>query len=247
MNRLATILNVTHEIITGNAIFVANKQPIEDYSIGHQDVSLQDIFNIFVKRVKHQGWILTPNKNKIPFYFDNQKKILDRPEYQEMWDSASDSNYQAEEFPFLDHKLMLFRKKKSTYTSDDKFNLLATRLYGKERVRGNMIIISMISESLADDLTEREIDMLLQAALGRLSDRVIPPEKQEEERDEVGRVMVKNKYRHLYQHNISQKILCNLCHSPDTPYCCGSCGRIKYCSALCQKKDWTYHKHKCLI
>jgi hypothetical protein len=39
---------------------------------------------------------------------------------------------------------------------------------------------------------------------------------------------------------------CNLCKADNTPFKCGKCLTVFYCSRECQKKDWKTHKVNCV-
>ena len=39
---------------------------------------------------------------------------------------------------------------------------------------------------------------------------------------------------------------CNLCKADNTPFKCGKCLTVFYCSSECQRKDWKTHKATCI-
>lgn len=46
-----------------------------------------------------------------------------------------------------------------------------------------------------------------------------------------------------YDHNPP---FCNTCLSTKDLKFCGKCGKVRYCSKDCQKKDWKVHKNSCI-
>jgi hypothetical protein len=56
-------------------------------------------------------------------------------------------------------------------------------------------------------------------------------------------IRVDNPHRVIFPPD-ANKSICRYCWKENPKYCCGICGRAKYCSKECQNQDWKVLKHK---
>jgi hypothetical protein len=180
INELASLLIINGDKVYGNALILKTKLPIDDYSMRYENLEKKDIKKILERRIN----------TKIIVYEDDYKEI----------DLVGNIETFAEEFfekrhfkrleiPFLKHNINIF------YTVFD---------YGEENICGTIIKekidkciwFSMYSAEYSCDLSLDDVKKII-----FLSDKLdkydTPEEYVKEEKDEMNRRLIKNKYRIL--------------------------------------------------
>lgn len=239
LNCLATFLTLTRQKIHGSAVFI--KSTIDSQGMCQHDSStIDDIVEILFRKVNHIGIILKTNNTIEEFNFkDNPISYLN---------SDDQNNLQFIEMPFLKFNLVAGIEKAP---KNNKINKLATKLSGKHRVHGDVILLSRIDEHEYDSLEKDTIESLLIIASKNLSSRELTDE--EKNVDKVNDLpIVKNKYTILTNRLKTHQDRCNRClkkiniNEPGIITCTG-CYRIFYDTNECRLDDWQYHKDECLF
>jgi hypothetical protein len=188
VNEFGTLLNINDDIIIGNAIVYKTYISMSDNTMHYEDITPKDIEEMLYKRA---------NTKVVVYDSDNdsyKEEVVFGPLdiYSEMIFGENKYNIKKLEIPFLKHNINIW------YTENK---------YGELDVAGNllpelarvdkMIVFSMWSMEYRDSLTLEEFNMI-KFLSKKLDEHIIKEEV--DEKDELGRLIIKNKYRILYQY-----------------------------------------------
>jgi hypothetical protein len=188
INELASLLTINGDKIYGNALILKTKLPVEDYSMKYEDFERKDIRKILERRIN----------TKIVVYEDDYRELDLVGNIETFAESFFEKrHFKRLEIPFLKHNI----------------NILYTVFeYGEENVCGTIIKekidkciwFSMYSAEYSCDLSLDEVNKIIYLS-DKLDKYDIPEEFLKEEKDDMNRKLIKNKYRILervYKNNI---------------------------------------------
>jgi hypothetical protein len=191
INQFATMLNTNGDVIQGKAVIIKNYVATLKNEIKFDDMDS----NALHKMIKSRGF------NTFVVWDDESEKWRE----QEMYGSIEiyakkffeDEPYKTSEIAFLKHNLNILYLK-SEY---GKSNVCGTLLNCKVE---KVLIFTMLTSDFRGNITINEIEKII-----KLSTVLTPPFKPEtkwfdDEKDEHGRAIIKNKYRildNVYQEN----------------------------------------------
>ena len=191
-NEFASMMHLENEIVRGNAVLIKTYVPSLTKEISFNDMTTSYLNNILRRR----GF------TKVILYDGDDSKLREEEVYGDMEEFAKkyfeEEYYSKSEFGFLKHNINIY------YTKSE---------YGNENVCGKLIkgkidkciIFTMLTDTIRGCLTLDEINKII-----HLSSILEPPflvdEKwTQEEKDDHGRNIIKNKYRildNIYSNNI---------------------------------------------
>ena len=183
-NELASMLDMENEIIRGKALLTKTYMPTLKNDIIFQDMTSSDLFKI----IRNRGF------TKIVVYDGDDSKLREDEFYGDLDKFAEKffegEYYKKKEMAFLAHNLNIY------YTLSD---------YGNSKIYGNLLsgkidkcfFFSMLTDTIRANLTKDELNKIIE-----LSSILVPPYKPdakwyEEEKDEHGRRIIKNRFRIL--------------------------------------------------
>jgi len=154
------------------------------------------------------------------------------------------NKYKYIELPVLKFNLLIYVE---IEPEENRVNKKATRLAGKYKINGSVMIASTNEskefDSIDKDTVERLLDLSYNPGLLVLS------EEDQEETKLDGLPVINNKYRILLKkYEGFNKNICNYCDKEieTVSKICKGCFRAKYHDDVCQLKHWTIHKKNCL-
>lgn len=193
VNHFATMINIKSDVIQGKAVLIKNYIATLNNEIKFDNMDS----NALHKMIKSRGF------NTLVLWDDESKKWHEEEIYGSVEIYAKkffeDEQYKTCEIAFLKHNLNIL------YTISD---------YGESDVCGTLLnckvekvlIFTMLTNEFRGDITKQEIEKII-----KLSTVLTPPFKPEnkwfeDEKDEHGRAIIKNKYRildNVYQENFT--------------------------------------------
>ena len=228
------------EKVFGNSVFInsligPNSTCIPD------SITLETITNILYSKFVHKGIYINTDDNEIPIEFDYFNHPI---EYYNISTENSFENYKIIDINFLEFNLCAIIE---INPIDDIINKQITRIYGKQKINGNVILISKNTYEYHDlplDLYKKIINL----SYGSLKSRELTDDEKKDKESENNLPIVMNKYTILENRHINLKNICHCCNTQLTDFgmTCGGCYRVKYHSSECQKNDWNNHKNDCL-
>lgn len=185
-NQIATILDVTSEHIFGNAILLKTYLPLKTMDMKLVSVKKDDIKEILNARVNHQGVFIDTDSNLKQITFRDIKSKLN-----ELLDEDI-KNLAKIEIPFLKHNFIMFYCKDSL----DQENILVKDV-AQKKVYGDVFIVSMLTDSIYTNILVDEVKKIL--AISKLGEKawLSKSEYDDIDKDELGRTLIKSKYRIL--------------------------------------------------
>jgi hypothetical protein len=184
MNQFATLLNSNGEVVFGKAIVIKNYIPTLTNNNKFEDMDTSALYNM----LRNRGF------NKVVVWDDESEKWREEEVYGSMEIFAKkffdEEDYKTCELAFLKHNLNILYLK-SEYGKD---NVCGTLLNCKVE---KVLIFTMLTNEIRGNITVNEIEKIF-----KLSNVLTPPFRPEnkwfeEENDEFGRQIIKNKYRIL--------------------------------------------------
>ena len=180
-NGLGTLLNVKENHIFGKVIFLKSHLPVDDMnSMSFASVDVKDIYNLLHSRV-HTKAIVYEDGEFREEIMNGQMDVYSKKIF-------SENFYLDEEMPFLLHNLNIH------YTTDE---------YGEEfmpnLVKGKIdlaVFFTMTTENLRGNLTLDELKKIIYLS-NKLENFKPTEELLKDEKDDLGRTIIKNKYRIL--------------------------------------------------
>jgi len=191
INQLATLLDITNEQIFGNAILIKTYLPISSSEMKIISSNKDDIKTILESRVNHKGVFIDTDKSLKQLTYRDLKVKL-----RELFDEEMEALSKIE-IPFLKHNFIMFYNKDSL----DEENTIV-RDIAQKKINGEVFIISMVTNTLFTDILVDEVKKMLDISKFGESAWKSNPDDDKEERDDKNRIIIKSKYRILYnKHN----------------------------------------------
>ena len=190
VNEFGTLLNINDDIIIGNAILYKTYISHEDNTMYYEDVTPEDVKHMLFKRA---------NTTIITYDSDDEvykEEVLFGPLdiYAESFFGVNKYNIKKVELPFLKHNINIW------YTVDKYGNLdVAGNLLPELDRVDKMIVFSMWTTEYRDSFTLDEFNKIKHLSKKLTFDEYILKEDKDE-KDELGRLIVKNKYKILFQY-----------------------------------------------
>ena len=183
-NEFALLLqNNGNEKIYGSMILLKSHLPIDNMNSATLcEITRDDVIMMLFDRAN----------TKVVLYDEEfrEERVLGPMElYADMF--LQTDNIQKIEFPFLKYNLNIWYVEDKDYGDDAIKNLLDVKI---ERC----IIFTLINDDYRGNLTLEEFNKILYLA-GKLDNYSLQPKYNDEEKDELGRNIIKNKYRILEQ------------------------------------------------
>jgi hypothetical protein len=195
-NEFAMLLNINEDKIYNNVIITRSFVSSDDDSMHLDDITPIKLENSFFKRA---------NTTVVVYDSDNEEykeDIVFGPldVYAEVFFGEKKFNIKKIELPFLKHNLNIWYTEDKYGTLDVFGNILPDTV----RV-DKMIVFSMWSEDFRDSFHMEEFNKI-KFLSKKLTDYDTPPEYNKEEKDSLGRDIIKNKYKVLNSmYNIHKK------------------------------------------
>jgi hypothetical protein len=235
INNLACVLSVTKEIICNDCVLICST--INDNNLcDPSDVSFDDICNLLYKKIIHKGIKISASGNVDEFVFSSAPIEKDQLE-----------KYTSTELPLVNFNLILYYENTPI---NNTLNKTGTKLLGKNKVYGDVILVSKSSEYEYLDIDMTLFNKLSKVAEGSIWSRNIKEEENITGTKVNNLPMIMNRHRILKKRLSEYKLICNYCGKdlqPEKNNLCAGCYRIRYHDVTCQQRDWHMHKDDCLI
>lgn len=177
-NDLATLLNVDGNIIYGNALLMKTHMPVESYSAIIVDASRDDIYHILERRIKHKTVVYQDGD------WEEHEWIVDLNSF---LDNIFDlDKKEFKEVGFLNHNLQIYYSK----GKNSEMEKIVGSKYDK------LVITSKLTDDFYCDITLNEIKKIIEISK-KLDNWTTSEDMLKDEKDDLGRKIVKNKYRIL--------------------------------------------------
>lgn len=233
---------LTGETITGATALISSSIDPINYLCKADTIKLDDLADILYKKFIHRGIFITANdlEEVIEFeYFDHPIELYNVQSEDEF------NNYKILSCDFLGFNLSMVIQINPT---NDVVNKRATRIYGTNKINGDVLLISKSAHEYYDLTLDlyKKINCL---SYGPLKSRLLS----ETEKETDIMVDIKNgmnKYVILNEKYSGYKKVCNNnnCEKKDLKVlACDECHRMRYDSIKCLREDWMNHKSECLI
>ncbi len=237
VNGISSYLVVGKQRIYGPTVLICSKIK-EDGLCEQASFCLDDIVNIIYKKLKFTGIMVKSDgsENELQFYENPIEECFE----------GDMENYAYVEVPLCKFNLVMFYKKPSTGV-DQVLNKKATKLYGYNKIYGDVILTELRTENEFSSLDIETYKKLLIVSGGSMKERIITQEESREG-EEIERLpIVINRYRILENRVLKYKEKCYNCKEEiiDKSLVCAGCFRVKYDSKDCQLKHWNEHKIDC--
>ncbi len=184
-NGFGDLINLENELIYGNVIIQKVHIPVDSEEMNYVDVSFKDIEELMYNRVY----------NKVVLYEDDEfkeERICDPiKEYADKFFGEGKHRYKQRELPFLKHNLNIW------YLEDKYSEKGACGKLLDENIRiEKCIFFTMRTNHFRGNISLNEINKIIY--LSKVLDNYKPtPDMVEDKKDDIGRIIVKNKYRLL--------------------------------------------------
>lgn len=241
------------EKIYGKAVII-NSLILPSNTCTTADVTINEMVDILYSKFFHKGICVSANVNDIAHVieFDYSSHPL---EFYNIKDESEFDNYKILDVEFMGFSLCMVIEIKP---KNDVVNKIATRIYGTNKINGDVLIISKSTHEYYD-LTHPIFNKINSLSFGHLSSRqLFDFEKPKNEMDNMesneeqqtgGLPYVTNKYLVLNRRYEKITNICKTCSKPlnASSLTCTGCYRIRYDCQECQKIDWNNgHKNECL-
>ena len=252
MNNIGCLMSLKHTVIENNIVVIANKYDLSAPKFVTQtDVSKCDLIRV-VRRRFFSSAVLIKNNNLIKYYYQNPVALASTVFN---LDYEKDS-IETVSFTHLKYNLLFFFKQDKT----QYVNKCATRIYGRNKIYGDVLVLHELDEKVFANLNIYEIKKINLLSYGKLSDRELSPEENftipelEPEAEGQTTKLTPLWSRYLVLHHRSKKLEtdpagCAYCKKKltETKVVCPHCYRIKYCSTECCIRDFgTSHFEDCV-
>lgn len=251
-NLISTDIVIGKEKIYGTTVLINSK--INDDGVCSPDtVNIKEIIRIFYQKFIHKGIIIKTEGIIEEFeYFDHPL------EYFKITSPDNDNykKYPGIIVPFLNFNLLSFLE---IEPKNNIINKKGTLFIGRQRIHGDIIIVSKENDFEFNDLDLTNFNKLLDLSTLDLKKRDIKKEvdkdnkednkednKDNEKINELPVLM--NRFMLLEKRWNKYKKVCASCKNEltDTILVCSGCYRVKYHNEECRLKDWEKHKLSCL-
>lgn len=239
INKIASYL--FGDDIYGTAVLI-NSQITTSNTCAPDNVTLDQFSHILYTKFVHKGIYIDVDENNPVIEYDYHLHPL---EYYTR-DEKDYLNYKLIETELFGFSFGIFIE---VVPGNPKINKRATRIMGKQKVFGRVIICTKTTHEFHDlDLTL--FNKILKLSYGSLSNRELLPEEQKdgEKQKDSELPIVMNRYCILEKRYNNYQKKCNNCQKEITQnkLVCTGCYRAIYHDVDCQKNDWSLHKTDCL-
>ncbi|AYV79632.1 MAG: hypothetical protein Faunusvirus31_2 [Faunusvirus sp.] len=236
-NNLVSLLLQDNTVVSGTAILCGFKIPIDKTTAINESVDIYSLYKIIIGKFMHIGTKITHTDVFTEFTYNNSLELKDDKSVAlDKFDSVTVKKYGFEITAYIDKKDM-----------STMINTVATKIFNK-KIYGDVFVTSMNESSFYDDINIDDIRRMSKLSTCQTISPVADIAKEDEvEKDGNGVVIVKNKYRYLYNKTHNYKPECAQCHKTDVKFgVCKNCLTTIYCGVECQKNAWDDHKIICL-
>jgi len=192
LNQLAQLFDLQEKLIFGCAIIQKLNIPVVSTDMKYENLTIKDLEKMMRDRVY----------TKVVIYEDDtyrEEEIIGPLDiYADKFFEEDKSNYKKFQIPFLKHNLNIW------YVANE---------FGESGVCGKLLadsckiekclFFTMVTDTIRGSLTLEEVEKILYLSK-ELTDYTTQEDIEREEKDEIGRIIIKNKYRILemaYQHH----------------------------------------------
>jgi hypothetical protein len=235
-NTLASYL--VGEKVLGNAVFISSIIT-KNFTCTPDNANIDTVSNILYSKFIHSALIIKADDAIDEF------KYFDHPiEYYKITKEEDFNNYKILEFEYFGFSLCMIIELNPNVPL---LNKNITRLYGKEKINGDVILISKSTHEYYD-LSIDVYKKMVKLSYGPIKSRDLKEEDTRENEKIEGLPLAINKYIILENRLSKFKKSCNYCNSlfSDEVLICSGCYRLRYHASECQKNDWNTHKSECL-
>lgn len=186
-NQIASILDITNQQIFGNAVLIKTHLPINNMDMNLVNFTKDDIKQILESRVNHYGVFIDTDKNMKSINFRDLE-----PKLRELLDEEP-KDLSKIEIPFLKHNFIMYYCKDSV----DEENTLVNDI-SQKKIYGDVFIVSMLTDTIFTNISIQEVKKML--AISKFGEDAwkISEDDDKEEKDEMGRILIKSKHRILH-------------------------------------------------
>jgi len=186
LNEFGSLLNINGDKIYGNAIITRSFISTTDHSMYLDDVTPEKMDSSLFHRANTKA-VIYDNDD------ESYKEVLIFGSTEDYANNFFDNKYTIKkiELPFLKHNINIW------YSTDKYGNLNACGKLIPELDRvDKMIVFSMMTDDYRDSFTLDEFNKIIYLSK-KLENYNTPPEFTKDEKDELGRLIIKNKYKIL--------------------------------------------------
>jgi hypothetical protein len=252
LNAYGCLCSLSHTIVENNCILLANEYDISSPSTKYlklTSITKDDLVRVIRRRYFYSAVLIKDNQ-MCKYYYQNPQYLV-----KTIFEHDEEKDLQVTPTNILKYQLRMihrdFKKNSNQY-----LNQIATRIAGKTRLYGDILILNMIDENVYYNISIHELRRLNVLSYGRIYDRQL----KSEEDSELGNLLTgQSNQRQIYMSRyvllhrrmkIYHEKLKNRCHYceklVETPITCTGCYRFKYCSNSCLKDDQGAHKDDCI-
>jgi hypothetical protein len=190
INEFGTLLNINNDIIIGNVIITKTYISLEDNNMHYDNLTANDIEELLFNRA---------NTKVIAYNSDDEEykeALIFGPLdlFADIYFGEKKYNIKKKELAFLKHNINIW------YTQDEYGNLDVCGNLLENNIRiDKMLVFSMLSDEYRCSLTLEEFNQIKELSK-KMTDYIVSQDDLKDEKDELGRYIIKNKYKILYQY-----------------------------------------------
>lgn len=238
INTIATCLS-GGETVYGPAVLINSKILEPDYLCSQESVFIKDLAIILNSKFIHKGIIIPALETEDITEYEYQNHPLQAFEKSE----NTYGKYKLVETTFLGFQIGFFYN-----TESININKRATRILGKQKLYGDIVIFNKLPHEYLD-LDLELFNKISKLSYGSLKNREARSDEDKEGQKINGLPVAFNKYCLLNKRYLEHKKCCDHCKDKfinNEKLLCTGCFRVRYHNKECQKKDWINHKVECL-
>lgn len=239
INGIASYLTTTKNEIYGKVVLISSKIT-ETGVCSPETLEKGMIRKILYEKLIHKGVIVYPKGMVEEFrYIKDPIEGTQEPKENLRWT----------EIPILNFNLIAVIE---LNPKEAEINEVVTRISGKEKIMGKVMIVSKTTEVEYVDLDKELLKKIDKIAYGRIHKRRLSQEEKRNGEKIEGRPIVRNRYcileKRIEEYENEQE-KCENCGEEfkEEGKICKGCYRVKYHNKECQKEDWLNHKNECVI
>lgn len=278
MNNLGCIFSIQHKIVNRTCVIIANKYDLENSMKKYlkiTSVEKKDILRVIRRRYFHSAVYVQENEMMTKYYYQDPS-ILTAVLFKLTYSNTSNKDTEMihhVEFNLFNYNLTFYFDN----DGDEETNQIATRLYGLARIRGPVLILHILDDTvdqssnsitrINSSISIPEVERLNKISFGPLASRQ-PKENElirldniaqkiDEEEAAKDPSIPKKTYpiwsRYLIVKSrlkdfVKEKNICINCHgSINEPVICNICYRNKCCSAKCLDNYMRGNMSDCVV
>ena len=238
MNDICCLYNIEHKIMENTCVVVPHSYDINNkYFLKSSEITKYDLIRMIRRRFYFSAILIKPDFTIYKYYFQDPKPLLSL-----IFGNAETHRLNCDVFRY---GLSFYYTK----TDGDKINKCATRINGKFRLSGNVLIIHEPDNNIYANISRHEFKRLNLLCYSRLYDRTTIFEKIQEHASELSENIVLNKYLGIeLRMNEFIKFKCMNCGiqtEKKQDNVCQQCYRAIYCSLECKQNFQDHHYDDC--